>query len=171
MFQLLVSLLPDMIPLFGGATPVHSSAEGLQGGLPSWAVRNGAALRVPPFAEDTLLTLERALGLARRAGPVCSQWRKCQAASISHPHHSLCELRLLRPSSSPRLSDDNPPGSAQRHLAGVWSGRAWWLVAPTIVSEGKPYPPSGGKFPPKHLVTFADTTRCYGVETSLASVY
>ena len=86
MFQHLVSLLPDTIPLFGGATPVHSSAEGQRGGLPSLAVMNGAALRVPPFAEDALLKLERALGLALHAGPVCSRWKKRWAAFISHPH-------------------------------------------------------------------------------------
>lgn len=50
------------------------------------AVMKGAALRVPPFAEDALLKLARALGLALHAGPVCSRWRKRRAAFISHPH-------------------------------------------------------------------------------------
>lgn len=147
MFRHLVSLLPDTIPLFGGATPVHSSAEGQRGGLPSLAVMGGAALRVPPFAEDTLLTLERALGLALRAGPVCSRRRKRRPAFIPHPHQQ--RVRTPAPPACPApvcLSDDSPPGSAQRHLAG--SGLDvpgdWW---PEHCFRGQALPTRWGKIP------------------------
>lgn len=89
-----------------------------------------------------------------------------------HPFHTPTAACVNSGSPGPPASLVFPTTALQGVCIGTLLGSCLDVPGgPDHRFRGQALPTLWGKFPPKHLVTFADTTHCYGVETSLTSVY